>query len=340
MRPACSAATPVTDSPPPEAAPALRFSYEQDTAPALLRQDKVLAVIGFGAACTLPQDERVLRVGLEPIGAAPLEVWRAHAPVQHGRDGDLRWSTDGTHLFFAIEVDEAAHGGIAPAAEHAYRRLVGFVGASRTPHLLRLWNYLDAINEGDDAGDAERYRLFCNGRAAGMTAAGGLASYPAASAIGRQDGVRVLQVYGLAARHAGTKVENPRQLSAWRYPRQYGPTPPSFARGMRTTPQQLLISGTAAVVGHASLHHGDTEAQLDETLANLDSLLREAKLAEPTRLGAGSLLKVYVRDPAQAAAIQAGLQARLPGLRPPLMLAGDICRRELLLEIDGEHRLP
>lgn len=332
MRPACSAATPVTDSPPPNAAAALRFSYEHETVPALLRQDKVLAVIGFGAACTLPQDERVLRVGLEPIGAAPLEVWRAQAPVQHGRDGGaLRWSTDGTHLFFAIEVDEAAHGGIAPAAEHAYRRLVGFVGASRTPHLLRLWNYLDAINEGDDAGDAERYRLFCNGRAAGMAAAGGLARYPAASAIGRQDGVRVLQVYGLAARHAGTVVENPRQ---------YGPTPPSFARGMRTTPRQLLISGTAAVVGHASLHHGDTEAQLTETLANLDSLLREAGLAEPTTLGASSLLKVYVRDPAQAAAIQAGLQARLLGLRPPLMLAGDICRRELLLEIDGEHRLP
>ena len=84
-------------------------------------------------------------------------------------------------------------------------------GAGDKPHFLRLWNYLVAINAGD--GDAERYRLFCQGRARGM-AEGGLSQYPAASAIGRQDGVRVLQVYGLAARHHGTAVENPRQVSA------------------------------------------------------------------------------------------------------------------------------
>lgn len=207
-------------------------------------------------------------------------------------------------------------------------------GAGDKPHFLRLWNYLDAINAGD--GDAERYRLFCQGRARGM-AEGGLSHYPAASAIGRQDGVRVLQVYGLAARHHGTAVENPRQVSAWRYPRQYGPAAPTFARGMRVGGQQLLISGTAAVVGHAFFHDGDAGAQLDDTLANLHSPLRQAGLANPT-LGAGSLLKIYLRDAALAASAQARLRERIPSAPRMLMLVGDICRRELLLEIDGEHR--
>lgn len=317
---------------PNTATTALRFDYEHVPADVLLQQEDVLALVGFGAACVLPDDPRALRVGLEPLGDAPLEVWRSDAPVRHGRDGALRWSSDGAYLFFAIEIDEAAHGGIAAATEQAYRHLTTFVDASGQPHILRLWNYLDAINEGD--GDRERYRLFCDGRAAGM--AGSLMRYPAASAIGRQDGVRVLQVYGLAARHPGATVENPRQLSAWRYPRRYGPTAPTFARGLLLAPTQLLISGTAAVVGHASQHPDDLAAQVAETLANLDSLVQEAGTAAFAAPG-GLLLKAYVRDRADGAAI-AGLLAHAVEPEALLLLAGDICRSELLIEIDGVQR--
>lgn len=312
--------------------PPLRIGYESGTADALLAGPDVLAVIGFGAA-DMPDDPRTLRVGLRALREAPFEVWRGIAPVRSGRREELRWSSDGEHTFFAIEVDEAVHGGIVGAAAHAYRTLTDFVAASGTPHLLRLWNYLDAINEGD--GDAERYRQFCDGRAQGMHT-GAQTRYPAATAIGRQDGVRVLQVYGLAGRVPGTAIENPRQVSAWRYPRQYGPTAPTFARGMRMRPEQLLISGTAAVVGHASRHEDDLDAQLGETLTNLDSLFQQAAMPE-RRLGTGSLLKVYVRDPADADAVEASLRRRAPDLAGLLLLAGDICRRELLVELDGVH---
>ena len=94
---------------PSQASAALRFDYETTRAESLLHRDDVLAVFGFGAACPLPADARVLRVGLEPVGAAPLEVWRTSGPVRHGCEGDLRWSKDGDHLFFALELDEQAH---------------------------------------------------------------------------------------------------------------------------------------------------------------------------------------------------------------------------------------
>lgn len=313
--------------------PSLRIGYAQIPAPQLLAQPDVLAVIGFGAGAALPDDPRALRVGLEPLQAPLLEVWRTQAPVTSGRDGDLRWSRSDEHLFFAIEVDEAMHGGIAAAANHAYRTLTAYVAASATPHLLRLWNYLDAINLGD--GDDERYRLFCDGRARGMRDFQNR-DYPAATAIGRQDGVRVLQVYGLAARHPGRPIENPRQVSAWRYPRQYGPTAPTFARGMLTPAAQLLISGTAAVVGHVSLHDGNLAAQLDETWANLRSLAAQVGMGD-SGFGAHTFLKAYLRDHADSGAVAAALQARAPALDGLLLLAGDICRRELLVEVDGVH---
>jgi chorismate lyase/3-hydroxybenzoate synthase len=320
-------------------------SYEPGLAVRWLARSDVLAVIGFGAGAArdgasesaeaeASADPRGLRVGLEPpTGRAPLEVWRTRGPVRSGRRGRIRHAGDGRYGFVAIELDEALHGGLADTAETAYRELLDFIAESDTPHVLRLWNYLDAINLG--GGDDERYRQFCSGRARGVAGRFPDGS-PAATAIGRRDGVRSLQVYGLTAHEPGRLIENPRQTSAWRYPREYGPAAPVFARAMRDPGGPLLISGTAAVVGHASQHAEDLDAQLDETLANLASLLRTG-CGKAARLGPGSLLKVYVRDPANADRVAAKLRQRLPELAGVLVLGGDICRRDLLVEIDGIH---
>jgi len=165
------------------------------------------------------------------------------------------------------------------------------------------------------------------------------ATLPAATAIGTRsgDGRRVLQVYWLAARAAGIGFENPRQVSAWRYPRQYGIKAPTFARATRAPTQsaQVYISGTAAIVGHASHHHDDLAAQIDETLANIDSVLDAAQVAPAARLGAGAVLKVYVRRSEDAELARTLLHEKLPQRASTLLLQGDICRSELLVEIDG-----
>ncbi|HET9033274.1 MAG TPA: pteridine-dependent deoxygenase [Dokdonella sp.] len=315
----------------------LHVRYEQGSVDDLLADPRVLSVIGFGAAAQTTSDPRFLCVGLEPAFRHRYEVWRCDGPVVHGRHGDLRWSSDGNYLFFAIETDEAEAGNIDAAAEQAYSAICQLLEQHRFAdgqpgHILRLWNYMDAINEGD--GDDERYRHFCSGRARGLNPAA-RNGYSAATAIGRRDGLRVLQIYGMAARAAGTAVENPRQVSAWAYPRQYGPVSPTFVRATRTSADQLLVSGTAAVVGHQSQHVGDTLAQLDETLTNLSSLLGAAGADIASRGIEAALIKVYLRDPAEADMVSGHLLKRLPGLAEPLILFSDICRRDLHIEIDG-----
>jgi chorismate lyase/3-hydroxybenzoate synthase len=232
-----------------------------------------------------------------------------------------------------LELDERAHAGLAGTAEAAYAMLGTHFAACATPYPLRIWNYLDAINLGD--GDAERYRLFCSGRTVGMRH-GFATGYPAATAIGVLDGRRVLQIYWLAARVPGIAVENPRQMNAWRYPRQYGPHAPSFARAMRAPTQstQVYISGTAAIVGHTSHHHENIPAQIAETLANIDSVLAAAQSATTLRDG-GVVLKAYVRRERDIVAVRDLLREHLPADVDVLFLQGDICRRELLIEIDG-----
>lgn len=316
----------------------LRVDYSAASAESLLDARDTLAVIGFGRDAPIHDDPRYLRVALQPHGVAPLEYWRTRGPVMRGRDNGVAWSEDGALQFGAIEMEEGG-AGIEATAVAAYARLGAFARSRGYPHLLRVWNYLDGITHG--AGDAERYRVFCVGRARGLGEFEPQA-LPAATAIGHATGTQRLQVYWLAARVPGTPLENPRQISAYRYPRQYGPQPPSFARAMLPlgAAMPLLISGTAAIVGHESRHAGDIAAQLDETLANLDSLIATAHARRPDlplRMGAGTQLKAYVRDREDLDTVSTLLRERLgPDVRF-LVLHAAICRRELRVEIDGTH---
>lgn len=318
--------------------PGPRLEVEYLEAGALL-DDTVLAAFGFGSDAPRNDDPRYLRVPLQPYIGAPLEVWRANGPVTCGRDGAIAWSTDGHLSFGAINVEEGEIG-IEAAAESAYAQAIKFVGASGTPQLLRIWNYLDAITLGE--GDAERYRQFCAGRARGLGDFDA-SRLPAATAIGRCDNRRVVQVYWLAARTSGTPVENPRQVSAYCYPRQYGKQSPSFARAMLPPPggnMPLLLSGTASVVGHASQHEGELLAQLEETFANFDALLQAARKrmpALPKAFGPGTRLKVYVRDVNDMPLVAEALEQRFGDRVPRILLHAAICRRELSVEIDGVH---
>ncbi|MBF6023379.1 pteridine-dependent deoxygenase [Lysobacter niastensis] len=324
--------------------PRLQVDYVDGEPGPALAQAGVLAVFAFGAAAARHDDPRYLRIALDPQGPAPLEVWRGVGQVRHGRSDGIAWSEDGALQFGAIEIDETGGAGIELAAEDAYRRLAAFVASHGYPHVLRMWNYFDGITDGE--GDDERYRRFCVGRARALGEVDP-ATLPAATAIGQcrgdDAGHHRLQVYWLAARTPGTPIENPRQVSAYRYPRQYGPQAPGFARAMLPPPgsaMPLMLSGTAAIVGHESQHRDSVEAQLDEVLANLDSLVGRARLQReglPEHFGAGTRLKVYVRDRDDVPRVQAALATRLPAQVPRIVLHAAVCRRELRVEIDGVH---
>lgn len=324
---------------PLDVTPDFSVRYEAlDSAPL---DGNVLVDIGFGglhggSCLQIESGFRVLaRSPLLPQTGGIIERWRSSGPVQQGQEHGVRFADDGTHLFGVIDIDERDAGSISEAARLAYAAIVRFMRTRDETRILRYWNYFSRINEG--AGDHERYRHFCTGRALGFGDFS-VDQLPAATAIGRQDGGSMLQVYWLAARRTGRHIENPRQVSAYRYPRRYGPTSPSFSRAHLMPDGRLLISGTASVVGHESHHVGDLVAQFGETRSNLDSLIGAARRVSdlvPERFGAGGLLKVYLRHEQDLEPIK----ALLSDLRqtPWIILAGDICRTDLLVEIDGLH---
>ena len=301
-----------------------------------MNDNRLLALIRFGLLAAPPTDPRVCAIPLpERSGGATAEIWLGARPVRNGVLDGVHYADNGDVLFLHLHLDEPAPEALGALTTNAYQRLFAAARCRDYPHLLRVWNYFPAINQ--DAGGLERYRAFCVGRHAALRVerAERETHLPAASAIGtREPGLRL---YALAAREAGWQIENPRQVSAFHYPTQYGPQSPSFSRailkhwGERN--YHLYISGTASVVGHAS-QHIELAAQLDETLLNLAALIAQANQWTPAPLHP-MLFRVYARpefDPEPARERIA--QAFGPDI-PLLFLRADICRRDLLIEIEG-----
>ncbi len=305
-----------------------RLRVEIVRGPGLGTPDDALLAFGYGS---FPENATGfgcrVETGLSVVDETPaLELWRAASPVAAGAEGDVRHASGGGLLGGFIDLDEAKFGGVAEAAEAAYRLMGEFLARCPERHVLRVWNFLDAINAGD--GDGERYRQFCVGRARGLGDRPP-ERLPAATAVGRPAASGRVQVCWLSGRDPGEPVENPRQVRAYRYPRQYGPSPPAFARAMRLASGELIGSGTSSIVGHESRHEGDLASQVGETLQNLRELHRAGGGdGQPTGV------KVYLREPSEAHEVARQVGEGLVTAMPPLLIAADICRRELLVEIE------
>jgi chorismate lyase/3-hydroxybenzoate synthase len=269
------------------------------------------------------------------------EVWRCGEPVESGHIERVRFRRSEDMLFGCIAVAEADSGraSLHEATAAAYREICAAADRLGYPYLLRVWNYLPDINL--ESAGLERYRQFNSARQHALREHGRAVSgnVPAASALGAASGTPLV-VYFLAGRTPAEFVENPRQVSAYDYPRQYGTHSPAFSRAAllrQGATLALFISGTASIVGHRSTHVGDAAAQTRETLTNIESLLTAANSAAGgPYFDLGSLAcKVYVRRPADLAVIQGQLAAALSAGARCVYLQADICRQDLLVEIEA-----
>jgi chorismate lyase / 3-hydroxybenzoate synthase len=296
-----------------------------------------------------PEDVPLARVGATVLAAATgvVELWRVSGPMQSGWHGRVQYRRHGQLLFACLQVAEQDFQRSATdprgdtlwrATAAAYRELFDALGALGHVHPVRIWNFMPHINGATATG--ERYFYFNDARhSAFLDARRSITgNVPAASALGLPAS-NTLTVYCIAAAQQPIALENPRQRSAWAYPRQYGPTSPTFARAcIESGPgETLFISGTASIVGHATAHPGDARAQTLETVRNIRAVLAAANArVSPARYAMDGLrYKVYVRRAADLPAIDAELRAQIGQAAPVLYLQADICRGDLLLEIEA-----
>ena len=305
-----------------------RFSNQPcDT---LLTKPDVFAVFTFNGRCE-PSTPGVIHTGITALPEqGAVEVWEIPgAKVTRAQHGPCHISKTDDFLCAATWANAKDCLDINQATERCYNALIAAMRETGYPHPIRFWNYIPEINRGE--GDLEEYKKFCEGRLRAFNSQGyATQQFPAASGLGHSGDKAVFFVF--ASRQPGTHYENPSQEKAYCYPREYGKSRPSFARAT-AIPQPastLFVSGTAAIIGHQTIHLGETQQQVEATLDNIRTLLAHTH----RKVSSLQSLKVYLRDPTALAAVKNIVQSQFPDVAT-LYTRADICRANLLVEIEA-----
>jgi enamine deaminase RidA (YjgF/YER057c/UK114 family) len=224
----------------------------------------------------------------------------------------------------------------------------------RFDQVIRTWLYLGDIVGPE--GDTQRYKELNRARTDFFEGTNFLAErlppvslpevYPASTGIGADDCDVMMSCIALATDRKdilAVPLENPRQISAFDYGRRFGVKSPKFARAMALscgTHATIFISGTASITESETRHVGDPAAQTHETLDNIAALITEENLARHGLPGFGAtldnlgLVRVYIKRQEDYGRVRAVCAERL-GELPTIYAIADVCRPELLVEIEG-----
>ncbi len=288
-----------------------------------------------------------------------LGVGRGRGEVEIIRHGEQTVITrhDGiTWVHLANVHPKSADGSVynrTLSAFHLAGELLAAAGF-RFDEVLRTWLYLGDITGME--GPAERYRELNRARtdfyrnlkfAAGPAPAGRDKSvFPASTGIGADGKDVTISCIAMRTERPGVvlaPLENPGQTSAYDYAHQYGSESPKFCRAMAVAAGDFattFISGTASITASETRHLDDIRRQTQQTLDNIQALISAENFRSHGLAGFGATLgdlalaRVYLKRHEDYAIARATCEARL-GELPAIYAVGDICRPELLVEIEG-----
>ncbi len=170
--------------------------------------------------------------------------------------------------------------------------------------------------------------------------------YPASTGIGADDVDVVMSCAALTTKRKDVitvPLENPQQTSAFDYGTTYSPQSPKFARAAAVADKKsclIFVSGTASITDSESRYIDDPEEQTNLTLDNIAALIDGSNLERHGIRGFQCGLenmesvRVYVKRPKEFERIREVCRKRF-GDVPILYTIADVCRPELLVEIEG-----
>jgi len=246
-------------------------------------------------------------------------------------------NASGRFLFAGGFQGDVLHFGIEPQSVEAFRLLGDVLRREGFPlnSIIRQWNYIERITAFD--GQDQHYQAFNNARSDFYSKTEWTNGYPAATGIGANLGGILIDVDAAVFTTPdafATPIDNKLQVAAHAYSEQVlevarqKKTTPKFERAKSMTFQDrklIYISGTAAIRGEESLTGVGLERQLRITMENIAELIADAKLVK---------LRVYLKNKSDYE--EAERLMNTYGLNIPISyMWADVCRDELLIEIEG-----
>jgi enamine deaminase RidA (YjgF/YER057c/UK114 family) len=289
-----------------------------------------------------------------------VEAWAIGGPdvvVESLSPNAVRVAYDGLQWLHTAGLEAGVAPAVTPAADEVFARNTALLVAAGMDwgHVVRTWWYLGDITEPGQ--DGQRYQELNRARAEAFrsvrfghghaVAKPHVIGYPASTGIGMAAGSGLsLATLALKTNRRDVRLlplENPLQTPAYDYAACYSPQSPKFSRAMALLLPDYLtlwISGTASIINSEVIYPQSIVAQTEQTLDNIAALISPANFARHGQSRAGATLadlakvRVYVKRAVDVAACRAVCQRRL-GNVPAVFVVADVCRPELLVEIEG-----
>jgi enamine deaminase RidA (YjgF/YER057c/UK114 family) len=296
-----------------------------------------------------PCGGQALAIEAWAIGGKDVKVIFQGADVVTVDYDDLRWIylSGITPIYPMSTAYQQAEYCFAELARRLHRVGVGFT------NVPRVWLYQGGITHLENG--IERYRELNRARTDyfesltdidAMKCERGHVIYPASTGIGTGGESLVLSAMALKTDRNDVRLvalENPGQVSAFDYERKFSLKSPKFSRAMAVMTGDYVttwISGTASILDSESVYLGDVEKQTQQTIDNIECLISDDNLSRHGFKGCGSTLqelakvRVYIKRAEDYEACRAICESRFGNL-PTVYALADVCRPELLVEIEG-----
>jgi len=260
------------------------------------------------------------------------------------------------HVAGLCDYEQAA--GTLNQAKNAFELMKGILEKENLTFsdIIRQWNYIEkitAINSEEDS-LKQNYQLFNNVRSKYYEMADFDNGYPAATGIGMDTGGVIVDFF--AAK--GLKnisiipIKNPLQVDAHKYSQNVLVGNSNKKNSIKASPKferakvlatrffgKVFISGTAAILGQNTIKENDITKQTITTINNIHKLisfnnLQDCGLTNATQIESLSYIRVYVKSKNDMAIVK-NICKKYFGEIPALYLVSDICRDDLLVEIEG-----
>lgn len=273
--------------------------------------------------------------------------WEARF-IQHENDSAMLFQ-QGEIEFLIGNVQANLKKGCRQNAELVFDKLGEMLRTVNFPvnSIIRQWNYVEGILGFDS--DQQHYQEFNNVRSEFYNDHFSATGFPAATGIGMNRGGVIVEFVAVKSNLAkSVPVDNPKQIAAHAYSEKVLvgeecilKSTPKFERARYFELQDkkmIFISGTASIVGERTIAVGDPVEQTEVTINNINQLYSEEILR---RISNKKLqpkyghARVYVKNRKDFAAIKRSFKKHYGNL-PVVYILADICRNDLLVEIEGK----
>ena len=207
--------------------------------------------------------------------------------------------------------------------------------------IYRQWNYIQGITALNNG--SQNYQEFNDARSKFYNNCNWQNGFPAATGIGADAGGVMVEINAAKYSDINKPIDNPLQIAAHNYSQDVLDGKAIEEFGHRTTPKferarllgkTIYISGTAAIKGEHSIKDRNAAEQTAETMEIMDRLVSKDNIPVDNNGSHYDLLRVYVKYRNDIEAVKNYMEIHYPSV-PKHYLIADVCRPELLVEIEG-----